>query len=76
MNYAEMGISERYKRGQDELGFKRKSIDKCGKLLVVGEKVISVISPDENYYKFASSALVKSVVKYVFVYSIAWILIP
>ena len=63
MNYAELGISERNKRGQDELDFKRKSIDKCGKLLVIGEKVISVVSPDENYYKFASSALVKSVVK-------------
>lgn len=44
MNYAEMGIGERNKRGQDELDFKRKSIDKCGKLLVVGEKVISVIT--------------------------------
>ena len=40
MNYAELGISERNKRGQDELDFKRESIDKCGKLLKVGEKVI------------------------------------
>lgn len=56
MNYAELGISERNKRGQDEMDFKRKSIDKCGKLLVVNEKVILVVCSDENYYKFASLA--------------------
>lgn len=68
MNYAEMGIGERNKRGQDELDFKRKSIDKCGKLLVVGEKVISVVSPDENYFTSLQVQLLSKVLSNVFLY--------
>lgn len=68
MNYAEMGIGERNKRGQDELDFKRKSIEKCGKLLVVGEKVISVVSPDENYFTSLQVQLLSKVLSNVFLY--------
>jgi len=68
MNYAEMGIGERNKRGQDELDFKRKSIDKCGKLLVVGEKVISVVSPDENYFTSLQVQLLSKVLSNLFLY--------
>lgn len=63
MNYAELGISKRNKRGQDEWDFKVSLLTICDKLLAVSERVTSTVSPNENYHKFVSSALFKSVVK-------------
>lgn len=64
MNYAELGISKRNKRGQDEWDFKVSLLTIRDKLLAVSEKVTSMVSPNENYHKFVSSALFKSVVKW------------